>query len=366
MSAVNGSTSSQNPVMSKEEIKTLLTTTAIEAVERIASEHFSRMERFRTEGDSSVFDQGIFYDRDCLLAFEDMCDDRLVEFQMDGSFHDGRAPEFEFKKVRDLESVTGYVFNCFLLRKGISASEGLASIQAGPSILDCSQVCQIACYEALKKVFDKSVSNSEESFFDVVFAPEGPNRFEIGVGGDLYLYDPLHSLTRFYPTTSDVAKDQFVHFGNIEKYREKHLRGPYPGHSVICSEDAVRGQEKFIGLGTNGVTQEKMSQLFLDEYNQEPLVTRDNLRFVKDFAADSDLERRLFSWLGGKEGMQLAESLAEDQLTSSDFKELGGGGIDEIFELDRDKIYDLIQLDPLAAQKQLSLWNTKLRFQQRT
>ncbi|MBA3238789.1 MAG: hypothetical protein H0T62_10660 [Parachlamydiaceae bacterium] len=192
--------------------------------------------------------------------------DRKKWFIENNRFINMHPPKL-FELIADASSPTGYIRDKIIIKKGAIPNDALQSAQRGLALLECASVCQIGQYQALLKVLGLSK-------FNMLFSREN------GLPLQLSSYDlnPLLFFLNPGEQSLGVKGNRPVHVGqlinirNVPEYSLKHgVLGIAGSFNVICN-DATPERQTFVGLGlpSEGVTEQQIEQILIDENNAQP------------------------------------------------------------------------------------------------
>ena len=225
---------------------------------KILSEYLTRL----GSAAPNVCSEGIWYGVDCYRACKQRNQSALLEkFGRDGiGFHGYGSEEF-FDFVKDPQSPTGRRIYTFLMKKGKRASEGLSRLQRGPSLLDCGNVCFLACYQALSDLLT-------EEKFDCLFDPEGLFPFALTPddASPISLLMPRERIE----SEEEVQRGDICYFCNCREYVAKHPAGEARGFNAL----ACGGEpQKYLGFGlsADGLERIEIEKSLWQNFNEEPV-----------------------------------------------------------------------------------------------
>ncbi len=311
----------------------------VEVVKRIVADNEMRTqnhpENFR------LLKKGCFYPNDYFkILSQDPLRKDWSDFLVDqGSFFHGHASFSHFKLKQQAASSTGFQGNCFILKKGITASEGLQAIREGLSLIGCGETCQIAYYEALK-------CELGEAKFNAIFAADSET--PLTISWDSY-GNPLLPLLFATESPQRFDKGQIVYFNNTDYYPCKHVNGEASGFYTICC-DPTPGQETFttLGLSSKGSKPVEINQKMADEFNAKPIGT--------EFMTQEVAARQLKTFPLGK--IAQIQQLKDYQIDCAEFSATRGGQMLFGFEPNLDRIAQLAA-EPLGSVAKLfHSWKT--------
>lgn len=325
----------QTPI-SEDEVRERLTTKAIEIVRAIVTNNTHRMKEFKRE--IQLLGSGIFYGNEYFEALKSANQKARLEFYLQkGSFYHGLAPSKHFDMLKNSNSPTGILANCFVLKEGVAPSAALDDIRQGLSFIGCGETCQIAYYEAVKDVL-----GTEK--FDILFAANSstPLTIQFNSGNN-----PINRLLERTSSPKKFVKGRIYQFENTPYYASKHMNGEALGYTTLCCDDTP-GKETFttLGLSPEGMTQAEVGQKMFEDCNRNPI----GLEIVTE-----EVAKRILSTYTQKEISQF-KKLETYQFSAEDFAEQGGGRIIASCELNAQRITQLANLSVKEARKLFDQW----------
>lgn len=194
-------------------------------------------------------------------------DPQYEELRDNGGLASGCAPAKYFASYRAL----GWPYQeplHFIAQKNVLPSDALEAAIQGPTIGDCGMTCQLARYGALldilgKEKFNKLFSDPNQLNTKNCLDPDQPMRFFVQQTFAANLGSTGTKNNR------PVQPGDFVYFWGVSDYGSKHPFGHAQGLWCVCVEKTSESQ-KYVGLGLpeNGVDEETIEKLLLDEYNK--------------------------------------------------------------------------------------------------
>jgi hypothetical protein len=348
----NLASSSEVKALTEQEVQQRLRDKSSEVICAIAADNFHRANNY--QNDMTLLEKGIFYPCEYFEALQYHKQKPRIDFfkNKDCFFHGYTSPSY-FWMADDPNSPSGkrvacYALNTWVKEKGKDTttpalpSDALKAMREGLSILGCVEACQIAQYAALEDVLGTEKFNYLFRAKDSITGQSSKTFLMIAQGTS---NNPLYRLrvdfTKANLPISKMKKGDMVYIHNADSYQGKHLTGGAAGYNAICIDD-TEGSQKFTALAFpgEGHTLAETEELLLSEYNH-PYVSFES--FTEKVIAG--LTRKC-----GKE--MVANSQANRQITTEEFKKQNGGKVTIICELDAAKITALAN-STLAEAKRL-------------
>ncbi len=346
---VNGSgSSSQMTPLKVNEIETRLADSTVVAIQSIVSENITRKKQ-------SALAKGIFYPHEYSIQLKQSTDPgapaRLKWFKDRDSFYEGYLSHKHFDRMPVsqcpiTDSASKNLRHVFLLKKGVSPSEAIKTAKEGISLIGCGEACQIAQYAALL-----SILGPEK--FDLLFAENSQTPLVIDSS---VLVNPLNLLKRHIakanPDSSEIKKGTQVYIYNANTYLSKHPFGIAQGFNALCVDSSTEGK-KFtsLGLPSEGLTQEGVSVVLLDEYNLE------DTDILDQWTTQTAEKVRTTC----KQQFVKAEQLKDAKLTVDEFKQQEGGKLVLLYEWDAQRVTDLVNCSPKEARALFTEYDNQRR-----
>ncbi len=304
-----------------------------QVVTEIAEDNINRMNKYKE--DKNQLNAGCFYPNEYFQALKEMgFQDRLEFFLKKGSFFHGYVSPKHFTMIKCTDSPSGFKCHCFFLKQGVTPSDGIDAIRKGISLIGCGEICQIACYEAIR-------SELGDEKFNAMFALNSKTPLVIS-----WAYaNPLTCLLTQTKDPIDCFEGEVLHFQNSEHYQKKHTNGDAKGFNVICCKSTI-GEPVFTGLGVLNQTVNKMNEKMLNALNEKPvgfsIMTEEMAtRQRKGICANN---------------LQITEKLVDYQMDEDTFLGTGGGVITVKHTLNVDRISELAQLPIKDAVAKFTSW----------
>ncbi len=263
-------------------------------------------------------------------------DAQLKTFTEHGFFFSGVAPEKYFKFVKDKRSPTGKATTQYLIKnKTISASDALDAviIRKELTFLDCTSVCNLSYYAALKNVLGKDK-------FDFLLASDGVTPLLIGIDRPEC---PLIYLLDF--NQKDVVKGVLVKFTGPSFYKLKHINGEAQNFCTLVLDPH---NKKYIGFGLDpeGETFKDIEKDFLREYNADPVGMK-GLTHEAAKKLEGNFDPLVLSQVNQKKN---------DHMTMRQFRKNGKVGMEVMRGLDMEKIQQLIHSPKEKGRMLMAQW----------
>ena len=117
---------------------------------------------------------------------------RFSELLQSGSFYHGLAPSHSFEMLPCSSFATHFISNHFVIKSGITPSIALQEAREGLCFLGSGEICQLALYEAIKKVIGVAK-------FNTIFSYASTSPFQIGFDSNLVTQHALRVKQSFDP-----------------------------------------------------------------------------------------------------------------------------------------------------------------------
>lgn len=315
---------------SPDEMRAFLADKTVEAVKRIAEDHFKRQEladpshlHFSREAALDALRGGVWYSTDYIAAFRKL-NKHLKEINQPLKPADlaGLAPLSNLKYVSKGNAPSAYFAptgNVLVWRAkpDVSASDALDAALAGPTLTDCGGACNLARHKALRDLLGKER-------YDKIFR----GRLFIG-------YPRVDYLDLFTKTSTQNAKGKYemrrgnkVLFKNNELYVLKHPFGICQAYHMVY---AGQGQYVSIGVPPGGYTIPQTVALLRDDFNKP-------------------INRRLDGMICDDEMALLLSGQSEECLLSKDVQiateQVPGLALDKTEEFDLARIESVLKFQP--------------------
>lgn len=275
-------------------------------IETIKNINLDTERRLNFKNNIKLIEQGIYYPHDYANVLKHNINaypscEKLRQYMLNkGVLVRGLAPQDCFTYLKDESNLLGFKNKFYVIKSNANASQALTSLIAGRTFLGCAQVCMVAYYEAIRTF----LGNEK---FDFLFSGSSKTPLTIS----LFLEET--PLARFV-TIKNIHKQSFekgdmVFFQQVSEYAKKHFAGHGDGYNVICSGDSAASQFYGFMLDNQGLNNQQISDLLLNEYNKKP-VPNDHI-FAGSYLEILNKERD--------------QTDAQKTLTKEKFKESGGG-----------------------------------------
>lgn len=238
-----------------------ISTLVVEKFQQLITEYNTRKANYKN--DVKVLDKGFWYQNEYLECLKEKHQNQRLEwFRNKNAFYHGFPPK-GFEHICDHSTYTGKRLNGYVIKKGTPASEGLKSIKESLCFIDCQEAIEIAYYEALLEILG-------EEKFNQVFSADGNNPLCLDCDiGNTPLRNFLKEETN--PSLSFNPGDE-VGFINVPLYSNKHPNGELSGFHSLCIQSKPVAKYLAFGLSSEGATEEEIYDLFVQAFNEKPLV----------------------------------------------------------------------------------------------
>lgn len=331
---------------------------ALNCLQKIAQDNLYRLKECAST--PSVLNSGIFYPNEYYYALlktkkqkvAEKADPAVVQaiqkridtMIQDGTFFHGAAPKSHFKMQESQIFATGFVPVCFTLKdKSIIPSEAL-SVTLGEEmqtvkslkLMDCMAACHLAYTKGLIDVLGKEKFNG-------LFSYDAPLPFVIGKGIEgVSYFNVLEKQVK-----GPAKKGDLVIFSGHPDYQIKHINGEATTFNTLCKDDK-KGNETYLGLGLNpeGASRNAIMDVFLEEYNVEPI----------DFRAVTEVVREKVLKTTSKKIIEKSESLKNHTITRRDLKKVMGQQPVAIYRINMDRIKQLCAVEVEQGKQLMQKW----------
>jgi hypothetical protein len=235
--------------------------------------------------------EGIWYNNDYYKALADLAPTnpsvqaRLDFFKKRDFFYQCYPPKDLFIQI-PAESDTGFQLASMELKQGVQPSQALDGLikEKRLAFLDCLQLVQIACFQAIREVlgsekFDKLYNHDSRLDND-------PVPLRIGA------MNTLHPFIKELKTTEPTLIGQMTGASNVQDYQIKHqIMGMCGNINLLLAKSAATAtnsslseadvdkttahtpsQKKYVGFGVDpdGATEEQIEEMLVKEHNAPP------------------------------------------------------------------------------------------------
>ncbi|MBA3603438.1 MAG: hypothetical protein H0W50_07310 [Parachlamydiaceae bacterium] len=383
------------PNHSIQDVTKHISEVTIEKMKVLVKDNHERMSTYSNKN-AKVLSEGFFYPNEYCIALSNAAQNTRLEFlkKQGAFFHGYLSPKyFSMKTTQDPALVTGKIPTQFWLQEGIKPSEALKSVHKGVSLIGCGEACDIAYYEAI-------LSYLGEEKFNALLAKDQAVPFCISHQKILEPMSVLFLKNAPISGINDIKKGQLLGVYNASSYSMKHPFGEDQGLNLICIDDKD-GDKKFIGLGTSpeGLTYKEIVDQLFKAYNKTPIkcvqilskdfvqkelnyrvnaIMKDILKYKDDYEMASriiatiqlGLDRSLTSneissFIDNpiecaKLYFQAYNKIQEKKVLSfEEFQEQDGGAINQVFELDVNRLKLLSELSIAEGQEILKVWKNQ-------